>query len=72
MKRKEKRKKEAPHGVAVQRIVRLRGGTELTPEQCKDALDAAMLIVQKVGTTGIEQQYQEAERWMKRYYAGWD
>lgn len=49
----------------------LRGGTELTPEQCKDALDSALLIIAKVGTTGIEHAHQEAERWMQRYYPAW-
>lgn len=52
-------------------LVRLRGGTELTPEQCKAALDSALLIIEKVGTTGIEHAHQEAARWMQRYYPAW-
>lgn len=52
-------------------IVVLRGGTELTPEQCKAALDEAMTIVEAVGTTGIYTRYQKAHQWMNRYYPAW-
>ena len=52
-------------------VVVLRGGTELTPEQCKAALDEAMTIIEAVGTTGIYTQYQKAHQWMNRYYPAW-
>lgn len=49
----------------------LRGGTELTLEQCKIALDEAMTIIEAVGTTGIHHRHQKAAQWMKRYYPAW-
>ena len=52
-------------------LVVLRGGTELTPEQCKAALDEAMTIIEAVGTTGIYTRYQKAHQWMNRYYPAW-
>jgi len=65
------RQPEGEPPVRSSELVMLRGGTELTHEQCKAALDTAMLIIEKVGTTGIEHAHQEAERWMKRYYPAW-
>jgi hypothetical protein len=52
-------------------VVVLRGGTELTPKQCKAALDEAMTIIEAVGTTGIYTRYQKAHQWMNRYYPAW-
>lgn len=52
-------------------VVVLRGGTELTPEQCKAALDEAMTIIEAVGTTEICMRYQKAHQWMNRYYPAW-
>lgn len=49
-------------------IVRLRGGVELTPDECKKALDEAMRIIEKVGTTGIYSMYYAKRDWMKAYY----
>ncbi len=52
-------------------VVVLRGGTELTLEQCKAALDEAMTIIEAVGTTGIYTRFQKAHKWMNRYYPQW-
>jgi len=49
----------------------LNGGVELTPYECKEALDEAMKVIECVGTTGIYSQYQRAFAWMKRYYPNW-
>ena len=62
---------EAANAQPKNRLVALRGGTELTPEQCKAALDEAMTIIEAVGTTGIYTRYQKAHQWMNRYYPAW-
>lgn len=52
--------------------IELRGGTKLTLEECKAALDDAMQIIEAVGTTGIYSRYQAAHKWMKTYYPAYD
>jgi hypothetical protein len=64
--------KEEREAHSLHRLVVLRGGTELTPEQCKAALDEAMTIIEAVGTTGIYSRYQKAYEWMHRYYPAWE
>lgn len=51
--------------------IELRGGTTVTLEQAKEALDEAMQIIEKVGTTGIEHSHEQATKWMMRYYPQW-
>jgi hypothetical protein len=51
--------------------IELKGGTMLTVEQAKEALDEAMKIIETVGTTGIDHQYPKAHQWMLRYYPNW-
>jgi hypothetical protein len=52
-------------------MIVLLGGTRLTLEESKIALDDAMRIIESVGTTGIHSQVQAANKWMKRYYPKW-
>jgi hypothetical protein len=49
----------------------LKGGVCLTPAQCKDALEAAMQIIESVGTTGIHHKIQAAQKWMSAYFPNW-
>jgi hypothetical protein len=49
----------------------IKGGTELTPEEAVEALDAAMTIIECVGTTGVYHKTQDAQRWMEKYYPNW-
>lgn len=53
--------------------IELKGGTVLTPEQAKEALDEAMTIIERAGTTATDQPdfYQKAHRWMLKYYPNW-
>lgn len=49
----------------------LNGGTEITPEEAAKALDDAMSIIGKVGTTGIDHAFPAANAWMEKYYPAW-
>lgn len=51
--------------------IELKGGTRLTPDQAAEALDAAMKIIERVGTINIEYESPYADAWMKRYYPQW-
>jgi len=51
--------------------VRLKSGAELTAEECREALDAAMTIIEAVGTTGIHSRVQAAGQWMRKFYPQW-
>ena len=50
------------------RNIALRGGQLLSKGESADALNGAMEIIEKVGTTGIEHCHRAAEKWMKAYY----
>lgn len=56
---------------AREKIVTVMGGTKLTAEEAKNALQEAMVIIECVGTTGIYRQYERAEKWMKKYFPNW-
>lgn len=56
-----------------QKIIILKGGIKITPEEAIKALDAAMTIIEKAGTVGSEsgQYYRDANAWMEKYYPAW-
>jgi len=60
-----------PPEISTEPTLMLRGGTELTHKECTVALDAALLIIESVGTTGIEHKHQQAEQWLTKYYPAW-
>lgn len=51
--------------------IEVKGGVRLTPDQARVALEEAMKIIQKVGTTGINHCHGAADEWMTRYFPAW-
>lgn len=53
------------------RAVLLAGGTKLTPEEAAEALNAAMRLIQGIGTVAANDNPRAASAWMERYYPNW-
>lgn len=51
--------------------ITVKGGTVLTPDQAKEALESAMQIIESVGTTGIYHKCGQANKWMLRFFPNW-
>lgn len=51
--------------------ITLRGGLQVSADEAKKALDSAMEIIEKVGTTGINHCHEKAGEWMLKYYPMW-
>lgn len=51
-------------------FITLKGGINLTPEESREALDKALVIISKIGTTGAEDTntIRDADKWMRLYY----
>lgn len=56
---------------AVETHFGLKGGVCIKPDEVCPALNAAMEIIQCVGTTGVYHVGRQANAWMKRYYPNW-